>query len=131
MDLFGHMERLITEHAAAAVLREHLALVRAQYDDVAKKHVALQQTHAETVARLAELEREITDWREREKFVEARGVLWKRKTEGGYHEVPYCPDCRLPLASEYPNVIFHCTTRCRYNSSIQSWQVPNILKGLP
>jgi hypothetical protein len=30
-------------------------------------------------------------------FVRERGVLWKRRPGGSFHDEPYCPSCKLPL----------------------------------
>jgi hypothetical protein len=50
--LFGPLERLITEHGSAAVLREHLGLIKAQLADYEAKHRDLQAQHQQVQADL-------------------------------------------------------------------------------
>jgi hypothetical protein len=66
----------------------------------------------------------------KDEFVEARGALFKRKPGGGYHEVVYCPSCKMPLSSfggEFPYVC----DKCQVCLDFFLKDVPTILKELP
>ena len=43
MDIFGGIEKLITEHGSAAILRERIALIAQQYSALEKENATLKQ----------------------------------------------------------------------------------------
>jgi len=50
--LFGQLERLITEHGSAAILREHLGLIKAKLAEQEAQHRDLQAKHDQAQADL-------------------------------------------------------------------------------
>lgn len=55
-ELFDPLERLITEHGSAAVLREHLALIKAQLAAAESQYANLQAENREIRAQLHDAE---------------------------------------------------------------------------
>ena len=91
MNPFDAIEKLITEHGSAAILRERITQLREQF--------TLATERAETAeARTKNLEAQLRDARmevERLKppgLEESMGVLWKR-TPAGFEQHPYCKEC--------------------------------------
>jgi hypothetical protein len=100
MNLFDGLEKLINEHASAAVLRDHVALLKSQLSKFESDASVLQSEKLEFQIKLKTLQAEVDHLRAEIKkhkqpanqFHEFSGVLWKR-TEKGFERVPYCPEC--------------------------------------
>ena len=58
MSIFGDIERLITEHGSAAILRERLALAEQQYKTLERKVVELENQNAVLQAKYEECEKQ-------------------------------------------------------------------------
>ena len=52
MSLFGNIEKLITEHGSAAVLRERIALAQEKHEALEKKLADLKEDHAKELKQL-------------------------------------------------------------------------------
>jgi hypothetical protein len=113
MEPFDSIQKLITEHGSAAILRERLGLAEQQY-------VALQRKLEETEAELATTRRENEVLRQRlsrlsvpEDYVSVSGVLWRR-TASGFEAAPYCPTCKIVMFDFPPGekMFWNCS-RCK------------------
>lgn len=65
-------------------------------------------------------------------FVEESGVLWKRKSSGGYEEIAYCPKCKLAM-SEFPpgsNQMLICS-QCNFTASFRPNNLKDIVDRIP
>jgi hypothetical protein len=60
-------------------------------------------------------------------FVEASGVLWKRKRSGGYESFPYCPTCKSTL-SDYSGSLL--CLKCNWQAPIKSFEAPKVYYDL-
>lgn len=56
MDIFGSIEKLITEHGSAVILRERIGLAEQQYAALEKENVALRQRVSDLEAKNERLE---------------------------------------------------------------------------
>src|SRR5882762_11100078 len=126
MSILSDIERLITEHGSAAILRERLALIadqakalEKQIEDLKRKVAALEQEKSRLNAELAAKTRE-------EQFVEHRGALFKRKREGGYHLAVYCAICHKPTTSLY-HTPYACTDKCGWIATFSDQELKNVI----
>ncbi len=129
MGLLDAIDRLITERGSAAVLREHLALIRTQAQALERQVGELQQETARQKRRITELEQHIADSAPSEKFVEHHGALFKRKSQGGYHQAVYCPSCQGPMSSLQRVLPYHCD--CGVSVDFTGAQLSSVMRDLP
>ena len=122
LPIFKELERLITEHGSAAILKERNALLKDQLDLLKAEFTKLER-------RNAELERRLATSEQKEQFVEENGALFKRRREGGYHKAVYCPKCRQSTAPFPEGAEFVCS--CGWFSSFTEDKLPTIMNSLP
>jgi len=106
------IEKLITEHGSASILKERLLLLRDQLQALELENERLQSALAYREKENAELKRQIAEQAKAEEFVEHEGALFKRRPGGGYHKAVYCPYCRAPLGSLEGVLPYNCG-RCK------------------
>lgn len=82
MSIFTEIERLITEHGSAAILKERVALAREQNEALAKKVGQLEAEVAELKKKNGDLESKIARELKPEEFLKHRGVLFRRFPKG-------------------------------------------------
>jgi hypothetical protein len=110
MNVFSEIDRLITEHGSATILRERVALVREQNDALQKKVGELQSEVERLRASVAALEKEkaalsmpVRDLVSGE--LEVDGILWSYTADRATNEwpslLPRCPHCRTQLCVEF------------------------------
>jgi len=92
MGLLEHFEKLINEHGSAAILREHLALVKSEHSALEGKNVNLQ---AEKDALQSEVEQLRTD------IASLRNQLNSLQT--GIHSGYVCDHCGSPQLNRVGN----------------------------
>ncbi len=124
--ILSDIERWITEHGSAAILKEHMAFLQAKLgalkDEVAKR----EKENSDLIAKVADLEKKLSTFAVAEEFVEKRGALFKLRTSGGYHDTVYCPRCRQSTAPFPPGEEFNC--QCGWFSSFTERELPDVLK---
>lgn len=130
MNLPDAIEKLITEHGSATILRDHLALVRDQAKAVVEENEKLKRRVVELEDVVRSLTTELRSKKTEEEFVEHRGALFKKKPGGGYHLAVYCPNCRQPAGSIHAVMPFSCGQR-HWSSAFTSGDLEKILKELP
>lgn len=127
--ILGEIERLITEHGSATILKEHLALLQTNLgllkDEIAKR----EKENVDLRSRVAELEQQLKSQSVIIEFVEERGALFKRRSNGGYHNAVYCPRCHQSASPFPPGAEFNCV--CGWFSSFTERELPNIIAQLP
>jgi hypothetical protein len=97
---------------------------REKLDEAEKKIVALEAERDRLKDENLRLKADITRTAAtKESFVEASGVLWKRKAGGGIEPVPYCPTCKSMLADYSGSLL---CIKCNWQSPIKSFEVPRI-----
>jgi hypothetical protein len=128
ISILSDIERWITEHGSAVILKEHRSFLQAQLgaakDDVTK----LEKENADLKSKVAELEKKLASALVSEQFVEERGALFKRRAGGGYHSAVYCPSCRQSASPFPPGEEFNC--KCGWFSSFTERELPSVLHAL-
>jgi hypothetical protein len=101
MNLFDAIEKLITEHGSAAILRERIAQAKEQQAALEKENASLKTENARLASDLQKAQSEIQHLKPTG-MVENDGLLWKR-TPSGFDRRPYCPRCDdHPVMMEFP-----------------------------
>jgi gas vesicle protein len=81
MSLFGNIEKLITEHGSAAVLRERITLAQEKYVALEKKLADVKEDHAKELKQLkADHAKEIEELKSRLAPAAKRRSKARRKT---------------------------------------------------
>jgi FtsZ-binding cell division protein ZapB len=127
--VLGEIERWITEHGSATILKEHLALLQTKISTLKEEVTKLERENTALRTRNAELEAQVATTRTAEEFVEEMGALFKRKPGGGYQRAVYCPRCRLSTAPFPEWGEYNC--KCGWSSSFQRAELDQILQALP
>ena len=132
LPIFGEIERFITEHGSAAVLKEHVSFLRVQLD-VIEKHVEnLEAKNADLVRHAAELEEYKARQEAATQFVESRGAFFKRLPGGDYAKTPYCPLCHSAMYSPDVFYAFQCGNQsCKQIAGFEGHQLKEVLDELP
>lgn len=129
--IFSYIEKLITEHGSSTILGEHLALFKSKFSILKDEFSKIEAENAVLRERVAELEQKISALPSaKDGFEELDGVLFKRRVQGGYHNVPYCSTCHKPMSPFPPGEAFHCTA-CGYFTAFTEAELSNVMENLP
>lgn len=126
--VLADIERWITEHGSATVLKEHLALLQAKLGTLKDEIAKLERDNADLRAKLSEATAQLATSSHASEFVEERGALFKRKPGGGFQTAVYCPHCRQSTSSFPPGEEFNC--KCGWFSAFTERELPNVLQDL-
>jgi len=132
ISIFGEIERLITEHGSAVILKEHLGLLNTKLG-LLKEHVEkLEKENARLVGRNAELEQQEARQKKSEEFVEARGALFQRLPSGGYSETPRCPVCQRTMWCFEAMFPYECSDdSCGHKANFKGSELSAVISKLP
>jgi regulator of replication initiation timing len=130
MSLIESFDTLISEIGTSKIHKAHIALLKETIQTIVDENESLKKENARLVEENAKLRGEIAEKTVLDEFVEERGILFKKKPGGGYHETPYCPRCRLPMASGFPGFPLQCLP-CKHIADITRGGIPDLLKRLP
>jgi hypothetical protein len=99
----GKIVDLLADIPTLAVARERLALAQ---DEIKRLEAENERLRKENVALWTRVEA-ITP----PEFVEASGVLWRRRAAGAVEPIAYCPNCRLAMSAFPPgsNELLACS----------------------
>lgn len=128
LPILGEIERLITEHGSAVILKERNALLHDKLVLLKEEVAKLEKENSDLKAQISTLNKQLSAHTAAHEFQEERGALFKRKPGGGYHDVVYCPKCRHSVAPFPPGANFTCD--CGWFSSFIERDLPGILAGL-
>ena len=130
--ILGEIERFITEHGSSVVLKEHLALLNTKLALLKTDVERMEAQIARLTARNAELEQQVAKEQKDDKFVEARGALFKRKVGGGHVETPYCPNCHRSMSCFRHMFPYECSNKaCGHKADFKGNQLHDVLASLP
>lgn len=90
----GFLADILKDLPTVGVARERIALVEQKYELLERENEVLKHENARLKSELDAMRRQVpsTEW------VEARGVLFKRKSDGKFEPDAYCPDCKRALS---------------------------------
>ena len=123
------IERWITEHGSATILKEHLVFLQARLSALREEIAKREKENADLKARIADLEKKPSAAVVPKDLFEERGAYFKRRVGGGYHDAVYCFRCFQSTSPFPPGEQFSC--QCGWFSSFTEDALPNILRALP
>jgi hypothetical protein len=118
------LEKAINEHGSSVILKEQLALVKDMLTKVEKEKSDLEKELVSAREEIIELKAKIPST----KFVEYRGVKFKRKPSGGFEKSVYCLSCEVGMASTPDGEMPFVCGKCHSLSGFQSQELASILK---
>ena len=119
-------ERL-NEIRALAEKEDNLSVL----EKLEKENIDLKKENTELSVKTNELQKQLSAYRTlKDKFVEKRGALFKRRPEGGYHETVFCLSCQSPLSSFGGDFPYSCD-RCQIHLDFSLNDLPGIIESLP
>ena len=127
MGLLEAINKLISEHGSASILRERLEFLGEQAQALEKKVAELEAENAKLKKCVSHLESELATKTWTEEFVEHRGALFKRKPGGGYHLAVYCPTCKKSCSSNH-TLPYDCS--CGWSADFAGWQLQSVINEL-
>lgn len=129
---FSEIERLITEHGSATILKERIALLKDQFVLLESKVANLEQENARLLAANHELEQQTASQAVTEQYKESRGALFKKRAGGTYVLAVYCPVCRQSAGPfpPGPKGIYSCDP-CQWFSNFSVAELPVVMAELP
>lgn len=138
MGFLDSIEKLITEHGSAAILKERIALandkhaaLEAEAKKLRQENEALRSDNEQFKAKNRTLEEELTHSSLPE-FVEEAGALFKKNAEGTYNETPYCPSCKTAMVSPGRHELYRCGKKsCRQFASFKGIGLGDVMCRLP
>jgi hypothetical protein len=109
--------------------QERLTAAAHRVDSLKAKVEKLEEEKSDAVARCRELEAQIATDSIADEFVDYLGILFKSSEIKKRNAVPYCPKCRLPMASPMRHMSFSCS-HCRLHASFGEEEIPGIISEL-
>jgi len=131
MDLFAALEKVITEHGSASVLRDHLALIRDQAKAVEAENARLKKRVAELEVVIQKLGVELRAKAVADEFVLHRGAAFKRDGKGGYLQMVFCPHCHKVTSSTFDELPFACVPSCGWVGGFTGRNLQTVMQDLP
>lgn len=121
----GWLTDLLKEYPALNVARERLALADAKYELLERENGTLKLEIARLKGELEALRRTApsTEW------VEARGVLFKRRADGTFEPDAYCPECKRALNALESFMPLRCS-KCKYLAPFKAPELAGIIASL-
>jgi len=121
----GWIADLLKEFPALEVARERLALLEAKFADLEAESARLRDEVARLQRQNAALKRQVPT----SDFVEAQGVLFRRKPDGRFQNVAYCPDCKRALSTLH-DVMPPTCSKCHFMAPFYRDEIPRIIAEL-
>jgi len=113
---------LAIQRAIAALQTEH-ASIQEKDIELMGKNAELQQEVHRLQQKIQELQKPAQP---KEDFVEQNGLLFKRKPDGSFHHAAYCPRCKMPMGSKFPEFTLQCPP-CNTMGNINGRQLDNLI----
>jgi hypothetical protein len=126
MDLVTAIDKLITEHGSASILRDHLALLRDQAKVLEKENTDLKKRVSELETLSSDLASQLHSKTKREEFIEYRGAAFRRMPDGSFDETALCPHCHKGMTSLMGQINYRCG-KCSHSASFKESDLSSIL----
>lgn len=137
--LLDSIEKLITEHGSAAILKERIALANDKYANLEmekkvlrSENEALRLDNAQLKQERRALEEKFSHIASSSEFTEEAGALFKRRENGEWDYTPYCPACKTAMVAPGRHELFRCGKKsCGQSASFKGIQVTDVVSRLP
>ena len=128
--LLSTIGKLLSQVPANSVLRERIALAKEQAEAIEKRTAQLEEENAQLREQVHKLEDELASLRTPKEFTEHRGALFKRKSDGSWERVVYCPGCKRSTFSLEKMLPYHCNV-CKWSADFTGRELEEVMKDLP
>ncbi|MDI1342050.1 hypothetical protein [Polaromonas sp.] len=137
--LFDSIEKLITEHGSATILKERIALANDKYAALEAEVKKLRFENEELRLDNEQLKQEGRALNEKpshksslSEFTEEAGALFKRRENGEWDHTPYCPSCKTAMVAPGRHELFRCGKKsCGQSTSFKGIGVGDVISRLP
>ena len=126
MDLVNALDKLITEHGSATILRDHLALVRERAQALEKENTDLKKRVTELEKLSSDLASQLQSKKKHEEFVEYRGAAFRRLPDGSFDHTALCPHCHKGMTSLMGQLPYRCG-KCGHSASFKEHDLSAIV----
>ena len=123
MSLIGEIQKLIEEHGSASILKERLAFWQDRLEALEREKHQLETKLANCEAENAKLRVQLSALQGSEEFIECKGALLKRNSDGTLHEAIYCPKCKLSTSPQGNWPYDYYTCACGWRSMLSLYDV--------
>jgi hypothetical protein len=126
------LDDILKEFPAIAVAKERLEYWQKRYDEFERENAVLRGENDRLKRENAEMHGQIEGQLHTAGFIEAEGVLWRRKPNGEYEKNPYCPICKLAMTPSPPMLptLLSCI-RCSFAAPFRPDNLQKIISTLP
>ncbi len=126
------LDDLLKEFPEISKAKKRLQYWQDRYSDLEKENRSLRDENGEFERKIKGLKEQLEAGGGMTGFVEAEGVLWKKKPAGGYENHPYCPRCKLPMSPSPPMLpVFISCLKCSFNAPFVPDNLKRIISELP
>lgn len=108
------------------MLKERVALAEQKYELLEQQNENLKLENARLKAEITTLKNAVPS----SEFIEARGVLFKRKANGTFDGEAYCPDCERVLSTFEESVFPPSCSRCKFQAPFFKREIAGIIAEL-
>jgi hypothetical protein len=124
----GWLQDLLQGVEISLLLRKQIAIAEQRFTELEAENKRLQEDLARLATENNALKSGVAEQEVR--YVELRGVLWKKELDGVY--LPCCPICKISLTKTPPWApdFLHCS-RCKFHASFHPNEIDRITKNLP
>ena len=119
---------LIANAQANPALRAHAALLRDMHQAAKEEVAELKQKVLELEAENYRLKQETTRQKKSQEFIEKRGVLFKRGSDGRIEPDAYCKTC-FGVLMGIDDLPLYCG-ECRWHASITTGDIPETIASI-
>ncbi len=125
-ELFTGLEKLITEHGSATILKERIVQLREEFDRLKDKHDSLERDNERLKAEVERLGKALEKEAIPNEYIEHRGVLFRRLPNGNIQDEVYCPSCKCTMGSLEGELPYRCS-KCRFAASFTGHDLKRIV----
>ncbi len=123
---------LMKEFPEISVAKKRLEYWQERYNELEKENERLKHENEELTRESARMKKQINEQLQTAGFVEAEGVLWKKKANGQYERNPYCPVCKLVMSPSPPMLpVFISCIKCSFTAPFKPDYLQEIISELP
>lgn len=123
------LNKLITEHGSAIILKERLVQLREEFESLQKKYDGLEAEHQKVLEENEHLRRQLEQKTIPDEYTEHRGVLFRRLPNGKIQDEAYCTKCKIPMTS-FGNMLPFTCSECNRSASFTGKDIHEVISEL-
>lgn len=134
MEPFDSIEKLITEHGSAAVLKVWNDKLRFEASQMQSRFLDLQLKVRDLEHKLEaanEQIRTLNKLNEEDIQFHDSGIEFRRGKRTNGKWMPFCPKCKLPASTPMFGTFIQCSAKCGWQSTLAHNELDAAIEGLP